>query len=580
MSESVHVDLSGVYSAINTVNQNIGIVADQIKFVGNSVELVAQEQAGTRQRLEQLYDEFQGYIEKDDWTNEVNKANHELSLVRQALDKQFGYRDEVRHHTTGILQAVDVGVIRENTIHTAAEELMAKCPGYWLAPCLLALSGWICDNRALAEKALAEAIRRDDSKTSLFFCLISQRARRIAACGRWLVRYFQLQDPTAMDREVVVMLDALANGIFGFANLTRCSEVIEEWLAELEQQAGFPDEQRKRWAEALDVMTPKLRDDEYPTLRKYSPTWSKLEATLAAARRNEVVQSFFERMFTDEIVVPPSLETAVDDILSSLVTKYDDEEADLHRKDRYYNIVKEVDTLPGRAREKLSEVERLFQAEYESLKEQQSFAGLLTNAAMYHERLGATPATQRYAVSRSRQWIAAGFNDLTARDRAQVPAEAEIACGSWKGTSRDGSNEQPLSADLTQHYANRIEQAIKAVEITKGTWIVTIIGALIGLMFLSGSVVFGLLVIAGAGGYLYFQYQNLEKVRQRAREALEKERDDATRILKAGLAELTDLRRETAKEDRKADHVLALLEALSSPQFILKRPDQARTVIA
>jgi hypothetical protein len=41
---------------------------------------------------------------------------------------------------------------------------------------------------------------------------------------------------------------------------------------------------------------------------------------------------------------------------------------------------------------------------------------------------------------------------------------------------------------------------------------------------------------------------------------------------------LTDLRRETAREDAKAANVVELLSALSSPQFILKRPEQARAI--
>jgi hypothetical protein len=84
--------------------------------------------------------------------------------------------------------------------------------------------------------------------------------------------------------------------------------------------------------------------------------------------------------------------------------------------------------------------------------------------------------------------------------------------------------------------------------------------------------------MAAAGAYFYFQHNNLENIRQRTREAQEKERDEAQRILKAGLAELTDLRRETAREDAKAASVIELLSALSSPQFILKRPEQARAI--
>ena len=221
--------------------------------------------------------------------------------------------------------------------------------------------------------------------------------------------------------------------------------------------------------------------------------------------------------------MPPSLESAVDSILESLVTNFDDEELPLRRDERMLQLIVEE----GGDKRAAS---RRFGAESDSLKEQTNFAAMLTNSAMYPERSGATRATQRYAVSRSRQWIIAGFQDLVARDRAQVPAEAEIACGSWKGTSRDGSNEQQLSGDLYQHYSNRIEQAVAAVAITGGTWAAIIIGGLLGLVIAtvaqrSGQTWWspdGLLIMAAAGAYFYFQHNNLENVRQRTREALKR----------------------------------------------------------
>lgn len=574
------IDLSPLIRHIDNnlevVNSNITQAIHHIAVVGGQVETVAQQQADTRERLEELYAEFQEFVAADTRQKERQFAATRVIEVRQELEKRFGHYAEVRRHTTGILQATDVAIVREETMRTATENLMMACPGYWLAPGLVALTGWIVDNRVLAEKALAEAIKRDDSKASLFFSLVCRRARRLEACGRWLIRYFQIQSPTALDREVVVMLDALANGVFGGAALTTCSSVVDEWLTELEQQAGFPEEQRKRWAEALNIMTPKVGPGEYPTLRKYSSTWPRLEATLAAARRNQVIQSFFEQLFTGEIIVPPNLEAAVDCLLDSLVTNYDDEELPLRNEELKLQLIVEEGGDKTRAA-------RRFGAESESLKEQTNFAAMLTNSAMYPERTGATRATQRYAVSRCRQWIIAGFNDLIARDRTLVPTEAEITCGSWKGTSRDGLNEQQLSAELHEHYANRIEQAVNAVGISGGTWAALIIGALLGLVIAAlggGAILVGILIMAGAGAYFYFQYKNLDNVRQQTRESLGKERDDATRILKAALAELTDLRRETAKEDGKADDVVELLAALSSPQFVLKRPEQTRTVMA
>jgi len=571
---TVHVDLSGVESAIKVVNSNIGVIAQAVENVGTRVEYVAQEQADAKSKLEDLYAEFREFVATDIRQKERQFATTRVIEVRQTLEKKFGHYAVVRRQTTGILQATDLAVVRQDTMRTATENLMIECPGYWLAPSLVALTGWIVDNREVAEKALNEALKRDDSKASLFFTLVCRRARRMEAAANWLMRYFQIQNPIALDREVVVMLDALANGVFGGAALTTCTSVIDEWLGELEQQAGFPEEQRKRWGEALDLMTPKVGPDEFPTLRKYSSTWPKLEAALAAARRNQVILDFFASLFTGEIIVPPSLESAVDTLLESLVTNFDDEELPLRREERMLTLIVEEGGDKGAA-------QRRYDGESDSFSAQTNFAAMLTNSAMYPERSGATRATQRYAVSRSRQWIIAGFNDLVARNRAQVPLQAEITCGSWKGTSQDGLNEPQLSTDLAQHYDGRIEEAVNAVKITGGTWAIAGIGALFGiLLMVGGNILIGLLLLVAAGGFFFFKYSNLDKVRQATRQALENERDEANRILKAALAELTDLRREIAQEDAKAGSVVELLSELSSPQFVLNRPEQARAVMA
>ena len=62
MPESVRIDLSPVVDAINVVNRNMDVVAQQIDAVGTRVDAVAHEQANTRQRIEQLYQEFQDYV--------------------------------------------------------------------------------------------------------------------------------------------------------------------------------------------------------------------------------------------------------------------------------------------------------------------------------------------------------------------------------------------------------------------------------------------------------------------------------------------------------------------------------------
>lgn len=572
MAESVYVDLSPVIRTIesvaNTLNSNIGVV-------DGKVEVLAQEAEATKDRLEQLYQEFAEFVQSDKKAKELQRAITEIVRVRQEIEKTFGYYDEVRRTTIGILQATDAGLVRQNTIQNVTEELMLAAPGYWLAPALVALSSWIKDDKPLAEKAMMTAIGRDDYKTSLFFGLVCRRARRPEAGAKWLSRYFQMQNPMSMDREVVVMLDALANGVFGGGALVLCSNVVEQWLTELEQQAGFLEEQRKRWAEKLDVMAPKIGPNEYMTLRSNSATGQKLMQCLVAARRNQVVFDFFNQLFTGEIIVPPNIEQAVDDILSSLVKNFDDEELPLRKEERLFQLIKEEDGDLPPAKKRLA-------AEYEVFQEKTNFAALLTNSAMNPQQFGATRATQRYAVSRSRQWILAAHQDLVARDRAEVPREVEIVCGSWKGKTTDGSNEQQLTTDLMQHYASRAQQAVDAVKLTAGPWIALIAGGLFGVLMMAqggGAILFGLVIAGAAGAFFYWKRKNLDRIRENTRKTIEQERDQAARILKACMAELADYRRELAAEDAKSQKVTEFVQSLSSPQFVLQRPEQARATV-
>jgi len=557
---------------ISTVNDNLRIVNDNIDRVDNKVAAVAQLQSDTRNELSQLSDTFAAFLaeyrRKTDW----QLAQSRIVEVRQTLKNEFGFYDEVRRTATGLLQASDLGIVREDSARQEVESIVLKCPNYWLAPTLSALVNWLSDQRELSEKALVEALKRHDSKASLFFALVCRRARRNEASIRWLERYFQNQNPSAMQREVAVMLDAVVNGAFGGGALTTALAVIDGWLEELEEQPGFGDERRDRWAEALDVKKPHVPANEYPTLRQYSQTWQLLESALSATRRNQVVYDFFEKLFSGEVTMPPTLEATIDLILNALVTDFDEVELPLRRE------LTKLELVIAEEGDK-NVADNRYSSEVQALREVTNFGAILTNAAMYPEKSGTTRATQRYAVSRSQGWIVAGFSDLVARDRAAIPQEVEISAGSWTGKSRDGTDETTLVSDCERHYAGRIEDAVNAVKFEIRDWVLVGIGGLIGLALLSTSIVIGLLIIVGAGAWGFFKFQGIEGRKVAARETMEKERDRAVQILRASLAELTDLRRDLAREDAKAEEVVKLLESIHSSQFIVSGRTNARTML-
>lgn len=565
--------LSTLSSNISTVNNNINIVHHAIQAVEMQVEEVSRQHSSTRGKLDELIADFASFVLEYKQKAEWQLAQTRIVEVRQKFESEFGYYDEVRRTATGLLQASDLGIVREEAMRKKAEDFLITCPGYWLAPTLTALVGWLTDQRKLADDALAEALKRSDAKTSLFFALVCRRARRDEACLRWLERYFQNQNPSAMQREVAVMLDAVVNGAFGAAALSKSLTVVNTWLEELEEQPGFVDEQRKRWADTLDVKKPHVGPREYPTLRKQSPTWPGLENALAATRRNQIVHDFFEALFAGEIATPPSLEATIDFVLNTLVTEFDAAELPLRRE------LTKLELIIAEEGNKTT-AENRFASEVEALREITNFGAILTNAAMYPEQSGTTRATQRYAVTLSQRWIIDGFGDLVARERAAIPLDVDIEAGAWAGSSKDGTNEAALVTDCERFYERRIAEAVDAIKIEMNTWVLMGIGALFGLYVAAQvSPVAGLLGLAGLGAYGYFKYRDVERRKIAVREEMEKERDVAIKILRASLAELTDLRRDLATEDAKAETVMTLLESLHSSQMIVAAQDTARSVL-
>ncbi len=560
-------DLAFIENGIRTIRSDVTVVSQQVEGVG-------QELAHTRSELAELEQLFREFIEADAMAKELQLAETRQVKIRQELETKYGYYDQVRRQATGILQAADISIVRQETITAATEELMLATPRYWLAPALVALGAWLNDNQALANKGLSEALRRDDEKTTLFFALIARRASRTAACSTWLDRYFGMQDPTKLDRQTVVLVDALASGVFGADVRSKCTARTEAWIDELSQRAGFVEEQRNQWNTALISKTPNLDSAQrYPYLAKHSPTWQKLEASVNAAGIHAVVLEHFTKIFDGAIPPSPNIQVAVDNLLHKLVKNFDDEELPLRRDDRLCQLV--IDERGNR-----KNAQQRYAMESAALDEQISFTQLLTNAAMHPETSHASRATQRYATALSKQWIREAHADVTASVRAAVPASVQIDIEGWTGHTQDGSNEAPLQEGLDKHIDALKAAALGELKLGAMAWAAVIIG---GLFVLLGLPSFNWLLLGlGAGGIVWFfsARSKLEQARAGVERKFASLRELARQALKASLAEVVEWHREFARRDAVSADLARLLDQISAQQFVLSSHDNARQVLA
>ena len=565
MSERIihSADLSEIESNLRAMDHNIQIVSDQVETVNN-------ELLDTRSNLDALITEFQEFVRKDQLEKNVHLAETRMVKVRQELETEFGHYSEVRRRVTGILQAVDVNLVKKETIENSTEEHMLAAPRYWLAPCLIALSAWLNDNKELADKAMLEALRRDDEKTSLFFALVTRRGARYKASREWLDRYFGLQDPHNLEREIVILIDGFSNGIFGPDARIKCGKQIETWIDELSQKAGFVEEQHAQWKVALESKLQDINNETYPYLREYSPTWSRLEDSLEGAKLHKIIFEYFDDIFTREIRPAKTIAYAVDALLDTLVSKFDEEELPLRRDERLLSLIIQENGDRTRA-------QQLFDNE-KTLEEKVSFTQLLTNFAMHPEVSNASLATQKLSIALSREWIKHAHDDLTAENRANVPIDVELAIDQWNGTTRDSSDEQALIQSLESHIEARKQSAIEQVKLMMKHWAALAGGIVFALLGFGA----GFLFVFAAFCFLYFYLgnKNLQKRKDQVAYEFDQLLEHSKQVLRASLAELVDWRKEYAKEDGNASLVTNLLESISPEQYTFSSHDTARSVLS
>lgn len=560
---TIEHNLGAIHNDLQTLDSNVGAVNSNIKVVYDEIGSLAKE--------------FHDFVSVQQRANRLNQAETRLVKIRQELEKKYGHYDIVRRTTTGILQADDIGIVKKDTISNATEELMISTPGYWLAPCLVALAAWINDQPELAEKAIKEGIKRNDEKTSLFFALICRRADRKEACLKWTQRYLANQDEENLDRKTIIVLDAFASGLFGADTEGVISRQMNEWLQHLEEKPGFTEKQTQQWSEAINLKRKPIDTSSYTYLRKYSKTWPVLEDILEGAHLHAEMLEYLIGIF-EQKVSTATVREQLDDILDSLVTNFDDEELPLRKEEKFEQFIVDFRGDESRARQNMN----VEQTAFETHKD---FTQLLTDAAMKPETAHSSVSTQKFAFALSRDWVMNAYNDVVAQNRMKIPNEIEINVDTFNDTTVDGQNENELLERFSTLVSSERDAELATCVMSSFEQFCLYGGIAVGViglvMLLFGNKFLGLIaVIAGVGMVLnhFSKKKDIENKRQNIAERYEKKRSSGSEIIRATLAEVVDFRIEFADKDSESEQVIDFLEQLSPDQYVRKLATSNRRV--
>ena len=469
-------DLSRLQRTIEATAAGIALVDRKTEALAGDVARVDRKVEAVKTDLAKLQAAFNAFVKEQRNANNLQFAATEIVRIRQELDEKFGKHADSRIRLRGILDSTDAGLLREHTIHSCSEQIMLDTPKYWLAPCLVALAAWISNEKDLAEKAVTEAVKRDVTKTTLLFALVTRRAvpaegtgkdkvreARIRTCFKWLDGYFRTQNPFAMSDSVIVVVDSWANNIFGEDKDNVCKDTFDSWMKAIADETNLRETQMLAWHEffvSQSVSTASV----YPALSGVSPEFAAVDAYLSRINSATAIQEHFTKI-NNTVINKDDLIDRLDEQLNNLISEFDEEEEDLRADEKHFDLIKQFkgDEYTATAVElrllskKHSEVANFAERLEEAVRSDDPKYAAARKTAIQPEFLGV--------------FIQDAYKEYITENEESFPKEISINHSSfagWTGKSKDGKNQAELTKSYTDHMNNKRAADIAAVDRSSG----------------------------------------------------------------------------------------------------------------
>lgn len=445
MAELSKGDLNGIERRMSSLEQT---VHQSVNMLNANIQAVSNQITATQVELQKLKDDFETMLNEQRRTASLQQASTELVTVRQEMERRFGNYSVVRNTMLGILQATDAALVRKVTVSQVSEELMISTPNYWLAPVLVAIAAWIGNDKDLADRAIREAIKRDNEHTSLVMALVCRRNNRTQTCYEWLSRYFATQSSASFDEDEMVYINAYINGVFGPDEKHMCDDYITRWIDEIRGgSSNFEDEQTETWQEYFNRYNVN-QGEKYPALQACVQEFGYIDQYLKRVDAVGGISESFHKIqgaFVDQ----DALRKAVDQHLIKLVSADDKAERTLREKEDYLIAVKACEGDTSAARRAIEK--RKIEKETKTMNIVEHFTRIISDGRNVH------PSEKKTAVSFLQGYINKGFSRYIEENKDAFPQQITINMNGWSGQTTDGPNASELHAGYENFLANKKE---------------------------------------------------------------------------------------------------------------------------
>lgn len=531
--------MSNVSSAIRELNDTINTFEARVDV---HVQNIHQSSVNIDDATTRIYQNIQTFREKMEQGEQKQLAHENIIRIDQIIKEQFGGYETIRRTVMGVVRDFDINLVRNSTVQELSEELWISSSRYWLSYALMAITAWVNNYPEVAKTALSESGRKDAIKTTLFFCLLNLRFNRIDAAKKWFCQYLATLDPTMLQQETAVMLQAFLSGLFGKDKSMEHDviRVIDQWISIINEDASICEELVNAYSQYIANINPNATFN-YAAILQYCVNCEELSRSFMGVCRYPVLLEVLRSL---DVEAPPQRDDnyaqRVDAVLMNLISNYDAEELELRRQQDYFNLVVKNEG-------KVDIAEQQHQAQVALEEERFNIGKQMIRWAIYDQDGETDPQVRRFGFQNTKSWFKTALEGWSAKLQQEFPLEYHLRIDTWTGVS-NGSDQAQQVENMRQFYeTNKFRNLFLN---TPNLAALLVLVASLGLAFVT---LFSLIFSVAALGFLIFRVvKAIQDYPRRVNASLE--------ALNQTLAEIADFRQFFQETAKQKDEILSAAE--------------------
>ena len=529
------------YNAVNNLNKTIDSFKSKVDVKIDSVNVSTNN---IKQTTDKIYDSISRFKQDMIQNEEIQLAHENILRIDQILKEQFGDYEAIRKTVMGVVRDFDINLVRNSTIQEISEELWITNSRYWLSYALLAITAWINDYEVVAKNALSECVRKDSIKATLFFCLFNLRFGRNEVAKNWFFNYLKVVDPTKMQKESAILLQAYLNGLFGTDKELEndVNNVINGWVSELKSNKSIAAELTESYRNYIQLK-PAEKHCNYSALSISCSNYDQIKKVYADVSKYEQLISEIDAMDVElQEQTEANYKSRVDVILMNLISNYDAEELDLKSQQEYFNFVIENNGRIDAAQAQYKEYQNV-QNESVNIGKQ------MIRWAIYDDAKQTNIHVKKFGLQNTKEWYIEAIEKWALQLQESMPLDFPLSINTWSCVS-NGEDQVEQVENLKAYFKNNKFHLMYVNTFNIAAIIVFVVS--IGLAFIS---LYSLIATALASIFLVF---NVIKANKEFPARVEQ----AINQLESCMTELADFKQYYNEEKEKKEQLLSKIEYL------------------